>query len=173
MPSDPGRLRQVQSRIGQIKATEYPVVVGGDKGYKIVERQWKDMPEPSKLAILQDIDWSGVTNCDRGHILLGEIDSGKISDAQRNTLIDMATSGEPVIYDGVKLPSPEEAKALFAEWTADYAAAKERDIGLSDILRATRSTPQDTRSDLHRMLDEAGERGKTQSKEQDRGGRER
>src|SRR4051794_6410925 len=111
MPSDKDRLRQVQSRIGQIKAAEYPVVVGGDKGYKIVERQWKDMPEPSKLAILQDVDWSGVSNRDRAHILLGEINPGKISDAQRNTLIDMAIRGEPVIYDGEKLPSPEESKA--------------------------------------------------------------
>ncbi|WP_435008074.1 hypothetical protein P12x_005344 [Tundrisphaera lichenicola] len=131
MPSDQERLRQVQSRIGQIKATEYPVVVGGDKGYKIVERPWKDMPEPSKLAILQDsVDWSGVTNRDRAHLLLCEIDPGKLTDPQRNRLIEAAAREDPVA--GEKPLSAAHMKALGAEVRADEHAARARDFGEAD-----------------------------------------
>ncbi len=50
------------------------------------------MPEPSKLAILQDaVDWTGISNRDQAHILLSAIDPGQITDAQRNRLIDLAT----------------------------------------------------------------------------------
>src|SRR5437899_252186 len=91
MPSDQKRLREVYQHIHQIKAGDYPAIVGRDNQYRIVERPWQDMAEPSKLAILQDsVDWSGITNRDQAHILLAEIDPGKITDAQRNRLIDMA-----------------------------------------------------------------------------------
>jgi hypothetical protein len=90
--SDQDRLQQVYRQIRQIKAAEYPAIVGRDSQYQIVERPWQDMPEASKLAILQDaVDWSGITNRDQAHILLAEIDPGKITDSQRNRLIDMAT----------------------------------------------------------------------------------
>lgn len=93
MPSDERQLANAVRHIERIKEGTYPAVVGQDSNYRIVERDWKDMPEPSKLAILQDaIDWSGISNRDQGHILLSEVDPGKISDAQRNRLIDMAVS---------------------------------------------------------------------------------
>lgn len=95
MPSDDKRLKEAFDHILQIKAGTYPAVVGQDRDYRIEERPWQDMPERSKLAILQDaVDWSGVTNRDQAHILLSEIDPGKISDAQRNRLIGMATNEE-------------------------------------------------------------------------------
>jgi polysaccharide deacetylase 2 family uncharacterized protein YibQ len=91
MPSDQKRLHEVNEHIRRIKTGDYPAIVGRDDQYRIVERPWDDLAEPSKLAILQDaVDWSGITNRDRAHILLAEIDPGKIPDAQRNRLIDMA-----------------------------------------------------------------------------------
>ena len=98
MPSDQKRLNQVMRHIDRIKEGAYPAVIGRDDQYRITERPWAEMPERSKLAILQDaVDWSGITNRDQGHILLGEIDPGKITDAQRNGLIEMASA--PQSYD--------------------------------------------------------------------------
>jgi hypothetical protein len=95
MPSDEKRLKEAFAHIMRIKEGTYPAVVGQDRDYRIEERPWQDMPERSKLAILQDaVDWSGVSNRDQAHILLSEIDPGKISDAQRNRLIGMATNEE-------------------------------------------------------------------------------
>jgi len=77
--------------IERIKDGSYPMVVEQERSHRIEERPWAEMPEPSKLAILQDaVDWTGVSNRDQGHILLSEVDPGKISDAQRNRLINMA-----------------------------------------------------------------------------------
>jgi hypothetical protein len=91
MKSDQKRLREVYQHIQRIKAADYPAIVGRDDQYRIVERPWQDVAEPSKLAILQDsVDWTGITNRDHAHILLAEIDPGKITDAQRNRLIDLA-----------------------------------------------------------------------------------
>ncbi len=95
MPSDPKRLDQVYRHIQSIKAADYPVIMGssaeGGAGYRIVERPFRDLPEPSKLAILQEsVDWSKITNRDQAHILLAEIDPGKVTDAQRRRLIDQA-----------------------------------------------------------------------------------
>jgi|SRR5579884_1371563 len=91
MPSDQKRLHEVFEHIRWIKTGDYPAIVGRDEQYRIIERPWQDLAEPSKLAILQDaVNWSGITNRDRAHILLSEIDPGKIPDAQRNRLIDMA-----------------------------------------------------------------------------------
>ena len=93
MPSDERQLANAVRHIDRIKEGTYPAVLERDGDYRIVERDWKDMPEPSKLAILQDaVDWSGVSTRDQGHILLSAIDPGKISDTQRNRLIDMAVS---------------------------------------------------------------------------------
>lgn len=92
MPSDTKRLQEVFSHIRRIKEGTYPAVSGQDSGYRIEERPWQDMPDRSKLAILQDaVDWEGITNRDQAHILLSEIDPGKISDTQRRTLIEAAT----------------------------------------------------------------------------------
>lgn len=91
MPSDQKRLHEVYEHIRRIKSGDYAAIVGRDNQYRIVERPWQDLAEPSKLAILQDaVDWSGITNRDRAHILLAEIDPGRIPDTQRNRLIDMA-----------------------------------------------------------------------------------
>jgi hypothetical protein len=94
--SDQKRLDQVFRHIRRIKTSDYPVIVGSSYaatgGYRIVDRPWQKLPEPSKLAILQDaVDWSGITNRDRATVLLSEIDPGKITDAQRTRLIDAAT----------------------------------------------------------------------------------
>ena len=87
------RLTEIFRRIGEIKAATYPAVVGRDGSYDMVERPWIDLGESAKLAILQDaVNWSGISNRDMAHILLAEIDPGKITDMQRNRLIDMATS---------------------------------------------------------------------------------
>jgi hypothetical protein len=99
MPSDPKRVHQAYLHIERIKASDYPQVVGSsddrDGGYKIVERSWKAIPEPSKLAMLLDaVDWSGITNRDRAHMLLAEIDPGQISDDQRRRLVEMAVAKE-------------------------------------------------------------------------------
>lgn len=91
MPSDQKRLHEVYQHIRRIKTGDYPAIVGRDDQYRVVERPWQDLAEPSKLAVLQNaVNWSGVTNQDRAHILLAEIDLGKIPDAQRNRLIEMA-----------------------------------------------------------------------------------
>jgi hypothetical protein len=101
-------MRHIQS----IKASDYPAIVSRDELYRIVERPWKELQESCKLAILQDaVDWSGVSNRDQAHILLSEIDPGRISDAQRSRLIDMA---------GVK-PS-------FEELLEGKGMARERDL---------------------------------------------
>jgi hypothetical protein len=91
MPSDPKRVQQALQHIQRIKAGDYPAIVGRDEQYRIVERPFKELAEPSKLAILQDaVDWSGVTNRDRAHILLAQVDPGRITDSQRRSLIDMS-----------------------------------------------------------------------------------
>ena len=91
MSSNQQRLHEAMRHIDRIKAGDYPAIVGNGATYRIVERPWAEIAEPSKLAILKDaVDWSGITNRDQAHILLSEIDPGKIPDAERNHLIDMA-----------------------------------------------------------------------------------
>jgi hypothetical protein len=91
MASDQRRLHEVMNHIRRIKAGDYPAIVGTEGAYRIVERPWQDMPEGSKLAILQDaVNWSGVSNRDQAHILLSEIDPGRVPDAVRNRLIGVA-----------------------------------------------------------------------------------
>jgi hypothetical protein len=108
MPSDQDRLRQVFKHIERIKDDSYPAVVGRDDGYQLVERPWADLPERSKLVVLQDaVDWSGISNRDQAHILLSEVDPGKISDTERNRLIDAATRSE-------RSRVPDEAMELFS-----------------------------------------------------------
>jgi hypothetical protein len=99
MASDQKRLNEVFRHIERIKAGNYPAIVGRDNDYRIVERPWHQLAEQSKLAVLWDaVDWSGITNRDQAHILLAEIDPGKIADAQRNWLIDMADA-KPTLSD--------------------------------------------------------------------------
>jgi hypothetical protein len=101
MTSDSKRVNEVMQHIRRIKAGNYPAVVGRDGQYRIVERPFADLGEPAKLAILQDaVDWSGVSNRDRGSILLSVIDPGKITDAQRRQLIDMAAGDWSQQYVG-------------------------------------------------------------------------
>jgi hypothetical protein len=107
MASDPKRVQQVMQHIRLITAGDYPQVQSDDPNgpFRIVERPWKEIPEPSKLAILQDaVDWTSISNRDRAHILLGQIDPGQISDAQRRQLIDMAAVKEP--------PQEDQAAAI-------------------------------------------------------------
>lgn len=111
MASDQKRLNEVFRHIERIKAGDYPAIVGRDNDYRIVERPWHTLAEQSKLAILWDaVDWSGITNRDQAHILLAEIDPGKIADAQRNWLIDMAEA-KPTLSDILKGDAglPEQA----------------------------------------------------------------
>lgn len=102
MASDQKRLNEVFRHIERIKAGDYPAIVGRDNDYRIVERPWHLLAEQSKLAVLLDaVNWSGITNRDQAHILLAEIDPGKIADAQRNWLIDMAEA-KPTLGDILK-----------------------------------------------------------------------
>lgn len=99
MPSNPKRVDEVCRHIDRIKAGDYPAIAGRDADYRIVERPWRDLPETSKLAILNNaVDWSGITNRDKAHILLSEIDPAKIADVQRNQLVGMA-EGRPTLSD--------------------------------------------------------------------------
>ena len=100
MTSDEKRLQQAFQHILRIKEGTYPAVVERGDQHRIEERPWKEMPERSKLAILQDaVDWEGVTNRDQAHILLSEIDPGKISDTQRRGLIDAASVNEDKVQE--------------------------------------------------------------------------
>ena len=181
--SDPKRLDEVSRRITRIKDGSYPVVVGRDDPLRITERPWEQVPEPSKLAILQDLDWSGVTNRDRAHILLAEVDPGKISDAQRNTLIDMALAGGATALVGDEKPlSASEVKALHAEIRADEHAARVRDFGQADaatyegrmaeanLLRAQEPGPALTdRLSYDQRLNDAAARMPSKPKDRERG----
>ncbi len=87
MASDEKSLKDAFQHILRIKEGTYPQVVGP----RIEERPWAEVPERSKLAILQDaVNWEGVSNRDQAHILLSEIDPGQITDSQRNQLIEAA-----------------------------------------------------------------------------------
>lgn len=92
--SDPKRMVQVMAQIAQVKDKLHPLVraVEGtrDRMHEIVPRAWKDVPESGKLAMLNDLDWEGITNRDRAHLMLRELDVGKLSDHERNWLIETA-----------------------------------------------------------------------------------
>ncbi len=136
MPSDKDRLRQVFDHIDRIKARQYPAIVGSDKGHQLVERPWKDMPERAKLAILQDsVDWTGITNRDQAHILLGQVDPGKIADAQRNRLIDAATRGTSGIEDDDRPMTPGEWKAWRDDVMAEDRAVRVMKYGESETAK--------------------------------------
>ena len=97
MPAEthPDRLAEVRRQIRSLKLAEHPVVrlvhPEGPVEHKIAWRGWDAVPEAGKLALLQDaVDWSGVTNRDMAHLLLGELDVGKLSAAQRDLLIRLA-----------------------------------------------------------------------------------
>ena len=117
MASDGKRLYEVYTQIEQIKASDYPAIVGRDDQYKIVDRPWAQIPEPSKLAMLQDaVDWSGISNRDRANILLVEIDPGKLPDAQRNSLIDAAVIGpslKDILEKKAEEPEPEKEEEQY------------------------------------------------------------
>ncbi len=95
MESDPERLAEVRQQIRALKLAEHPVMrlvyPEGPVEHKIAWRSWADVAEASKLALLQDaVDWSGVSNRDMAHMLLGELDVGKLSAGQRDLLIRLA-----------------------------------------------------------------------------------
>jgi hypothetical protein len=121
MASDQKRLSEVYRHIQFIKTSDYPVIMGnsieGSGSYRIVERPWKELQEPSKLAILQDaVDWSGITNRDQATILLSEIDPGRITDAQRTRLIEAAAQNS--------------YKEMLLEASAGGGIQKDRDIDM-------------------------------------------
>ena len=113
MASDRQRLDQALKHIRQIKAGNYPVITGNSAeggGYRIVERPWQEVPEPSKLAILQDaVNWQGISDRDQAHILLSEIDPGQITDAQRNRLIGMATRN-PSLWERLQAAGGQDSR---------------------------------------------------------------
>jgi hypothetical protein len=120
--SDPKRLSEVYRHIQFIKTSDYPVIVGSpdgsNGGYRIVERPWNELQEPSKLAILQDaVDWSNITNKDQATILLSEIDPGRITDAQRTRLID-AAMGKDAYHE------------MLREASARGGSQRDQDIGI-------------------------------------------
>jgi hypothetical protein len=95
MPSDAKRLHQAMNHIDRIKQGSYPQIVSDGGYFRIAERPWAQIPEPNKLAILQTaVNWEGITNRDQGHILLSNIDPGKITDAQRDKLVRLADGPE-------------------------------------------------------------------------------
>ncbi len=96
--SDPERLAEVRQQIRALKLAEHPVVrlvsPVGPIEHKVAWRRWADVPESAKASMLIDlIDWSGISNRDMGHIMLHELDVGKLTAGQRDFLIRLA---EPV-----------------------------------------------------------------------------
>jgi hypothetical protein len=145
MRSDQRRLQEAMNHIRRIKAGDYPAIIGTEGAYRIVERPWQDIPEGSKLAILQEaVNWSGVSNRDQAHILLSEIDLGKIADSERNRLIGMAQE-RPTLKDILEGSFSMEAreqgqerdltsqqlKELFKEMTQDRELRKQMEAGLA------------------------------------------
>ena len=93
--SDPERLAEARGQIRALKIAEHPVVrlvfPEGPHEHKLAYRPWADVPEPAKLSMLQDlVDWSGISNREMAHILLGELDVGKLTTGQRDLLIRLA-----------------------------------------------------------------------------------
>ena len=93
--SDPDKLAEVRRQIRALKLAEHPVVrlVSPDWGstHEVSWRPWAEIPEAGKLNMLQDlVDWQGISNRDMAHILLGELDVGKLSSGQRDLLIRLA-----------------------------------------------------------------------------------
>lgn len=93
--SDPERLADVRRQIRALKEAEHPVVrlvaPDGPAEHKVAWQRWSQVPEPGKLSMLQDlVTWSGVTNRDMAHMLLGELDVGKLTRGQRDMLIRLA-----------------------------------------------------------------------------------
>jgi len=98
------RLTEVRQQVRALKLAEHPVVrlvhPEGPHQHKLAYRPWADIPEPGKLALLQDlVDWQGISNRDMAHLLLGELDVGKLNAGQRDTLIRLAEP-EPVRRQG-------------------------------------------------------------------------
>jgi hypothetical protein len=97
--SDNKSLLRAMVDIATLKNKDHPVAkpiveLGGFGLVKLDQRSWDDVPEPAKLAMLEDlVNWEGVTNRDMAHLLLRELDVGKIPDADRNRLIAMADPG--------------------------------------------------------------------------------
>jgi len=99
-PSDPQRMDQVYRDIHRVRTDYYswflPSHDRREGPFLVADRPWQDVPEPSKLIILQDtIDWSGISSKVQARILLAEIDPAKLADAQRHRLITMAGLKEP------------------------------------------------------------------------------
>jgi hypothetical protein len=106
------RLAEVRRQIGALKAAEHPVVrlvyPKGPHEHKVAYRPWADVPESAKLSMLRDlVDWRGISNRDMAHMLLGELDVGKLTSGQRDLLIRFA---EPVPAPGKGRVSLDELK---------------------------------------------------------------
>ncbi len=95
--SDPDKLAEVRRHIRALKLAEHPVVrlVSPDWGspHEVSWRPWAEIPEAGKYGMMRDlVDWAGVSNRDMGHILLAELDVGKLSAGHRDLLIRLADS---------------------------------------------------------------------------------
>lgn len=114
--SDPKRLAQARFEIDLLKRSDHsvanPVVgVGKLRLYRLDTRKWADVPEPAKLEMLKDmVNWEGITNRDQAHLLLGELNVGKLTRSQRDGLIQQAEP-EP---GAEKQPEPEPQRAARA-----------------------------------------------------------
>ncbi len=115
MPSDPKRVEQVFTHIGFIRDGTYPRVVEVNDArrgqYVIQDRPWAEIPEPAKLAILQDaVNWEGITEKDRANILLASVDPGQLEPLDRQLLIRMAVYGTALLPESPQQPPPAPAK---------------------------------------------------------------
>jgi hypothetical protein len=103
--SDPKQLLLAMGAIRRLKDGSFPVArevagIGRFALLKFDDRPWSEIPESAKLAMLKDlVNWEGVTNKDQAHILLQELDVGKLSTEQRDQLIRQA--------DPASLPLPQ------------------------------------------------------------------
>jgi len=94
--SDPKAYMLARLAIDRLKAARHPVArtvfeLGTFGVVKFDTRDWGDVPERSKLAMLKDlVNWEGVSDRDMAMLLLHELDVGKLTPAERGWLISTA-----------------------------------------------------------------------------------
>ena len=132
MPDEiqPRRLGEVRRQIRALKIAEHPIVrlvhPDGPREHKLAYRAWADVAEPAKLSMLLDlVDWSGISNKAMAAILLNELDVGKLTSGQRDTLIRLAEP-EPAARQGKM--SLDDLKQMAAR--QQHGQVKQRDHGM-------------------------------------------
>jgi hypothetical protein len=108
------------SRLKRAKHSFARLVSGTEKAglYEVETRRWDQVAEPSKLEMLKDlVNWEGVSNRDMAHILLRELDVGRLSTEQRGLLIHTADPSpcqpeRPYVRDGAQPQSQPRGMEL-------------------------------------------------------------